>query len=68
MLALRVRIGAGNWTERLSTPKLTRLTCHYYRMSQAVDNPRSTLHRYYYQCANECERRGINLTQLLEKE
>ena len=66
MIAPRVRIGAGHWTRRLSLTRLTGLTRHYYTISSLRDNPRSTTHRYYYQCAAECERRGLNLNKILK--
>lgn len=41
-------------------------TRHYFYLSSTTDRPRSFYHRFYYACAAECERRGINLTQILK--
>lgn len=54
--------------QKMSLRRLVALTRDYYRMSAAnVDNPRSNHHRWYYICANECERRGLELERIVKQ-
>jgi hypothetical protein len=54
--------------QEMSLRRLVALTRDYYRSSAAnVDNSRSQVHRWYYICANECERRGLDLERIIRK-
>lgn len=49
--------------------KLVELTRDLNQWSERnVDNPRSTFHRWYYTLANECERRGYDLSRILRSD
>jgi hypothetical protein len=48
--------------------RLVRLTREYYRWSaRKVDQPNSQHHQWYYQLANECERRGLSLERIINR-
>jgi hypothetical protein len=52
--------------QKMTLRRLVALTRDYYRLSAAnVDKPQSKVHRFYYVCANECERRGLDLDRVI---
>lgn len=43
-------------------------TRNYHALSTLnTDNPRSNYHRFFYRCAMELEKRGLNLTTILRR-
>jgi hypothetical protein len=54
--------------QQMSLRRLVGLTRDYHRMSTAsVSNSYSNYHRWYYICANECERRGLDLQRIIKQ-
>jgi hypothetical protein len=54
--------------QQIGLKRLVALTRDYHRLSTATaDSSRAKYHAWYYRLAAECERRGLDLTRIVQR-